>query len=231
MSITIYTDGSSRGNPGRGGWGCVVSTQDSVTELGGREDHTTNNRMELTAAIHGLTATLGATEPVTVYSDSKYVIQGITVWVFGWQKNGWITAGKKEVENRDLWERLVEVTKGRLIEWRYIKGHAGHAGNERCDVIATSCADAESINLYVGSRKLYPIDLDAQSASLQTTGNKQKKSSGVKAYSYLSLVDGVLVKHATWTECEARVKGVRGARFKKSIHKDDEASIIKEWGI
>ena len=235
MSITIFTDGSSRGNPGRGGWAAVIRTSSHVFEIGGREDHTTNNRMELLAAIEALSAViekkLGA-EKILVQSDSKYVIQGITSWVFGWKKNGWITAGKKEVGNRDLWEKLSGLTIGADIEWKYVAGHAGHPGNERCDEIATSCADKVVVDLYAGARDNYPIDLDAAPAAGALAAKaKKKSSSSVKAYSYLSLVDGVLQIHKTWAECEARVKGVRGARFKKSIHAADEAEIRKGWGV
>ena len=233
MSITIFTDGSSRGNPGPGGWASIIRTETQAFELGGREDHTTNNRMELLAAIEALSflvqKKLGVKD-IVVQSDSKYVIQGITSWVFGWKKNGWITAGKKEVGNRDFWERLSGLTVGLGIEWKYVEGHAGHPGNERCDEIATQCADNVSVDLYKGARDSYPIDLDAlPTAGAQATKAK-KKSSSVKAFSYLSLVDGNFQIHKTWAECESRVKGVRGARFKKSISKADEDAIRKEWG-
>lgn len=240
MSITIFTDGSSRGNPGPGGWAAIIRTEKDVFELGGREDHTTNNRMELMAAIEALACVVSkklAGGPVLVQSDSKYVIQGITSWVFGWKRNGWITAGKKEVGNRDLWEKLSALTtsvSGQVgaIEWKYVEGHAGHPGNERCDEIATSCADKNPVDLYVGARDRYPIDLDAApAAGAKAARAKKKSSSSIKAYSYLSLVDGVLEIHKTWSECEARVKGVRGAKFKKSGSESDEKSIIQEWGI
>ena len=230
MAITIFTDGSSRGNPGPGGWGAIIRTDDEVVELGGREEHTTNNRMELSAAINALAyvdENGGVTgESIVVRSDSKYVIQGITEWVSGWQRNGWKTAGKKDVGNRDLWEALHLVSKGLSIEWKYVEGHAGHSGNERCDEIATAFADKTSPHLYKGSKKLYTIDLDATSVVKKT-----KKSSGGVAHSYLSLVDGILEIHKTWAECEARVKGVRGAKFKKSMSAEDERDIIKNWGL
>ncbi len=228
MAITIFTDGSSRGNPGPGGWGAIIRGDKDVRELGGREDHTTNNRMELMAAIEALRAAkaLGAGSGIVLQSDSKYVIQGITKWVFGWQKNGWVTAGKKEVGNRDLWEALHAASAGLSIEWKYVEGHAGHPGNERCDEIATSFADKAAIDLYSGPRERYPVDLDAAPAPQAAA---KKKSSSAKAYSYLSLVDGALETHKTWAECEARVKGVRGARFKKSVSPEDERAIIKDW--
>lgn len=229
MAITIFTDGSSRGNPGPGGWAAIIRTGKEVFELGGREDHTTNNRMELAAAINAL-AYVDENDvegDILLQSDSKYVIKGITEWVKGWQRNGWKTAGKKDVENRDLWEALYLVATGLVIEWKYVEGHAGHPGNERCDEIATSFADKAEITLYKGPRGKYPVDLDA--APSPSVAAKKKKSSGVPAYSYLSYVDSVLNIDKTWKECESRVKGVRGAKFKKSTSAEDEKSIIKEW--
>lgn len=228
--ITIFTDGSSRGNPGPGGWGAIVRTETDVIELGGGDDHTTNNRMEIAAATNAL-AHVDENKlegGIILQTDSKYLINGITSWVSGWQRNGWKTAAKKDVENRDLWEALHAVASGLTIEWKYVQGHAGHPGNERCDEIATAFADGRDPHLYRGPKKLYTIDLDAE----PTAGAPRKKSSSsVKAYSYLSLVDGILETHKTWAECEARVKGVRGAKFKKSTSAQDEQEIIKEWGM
>lgn len=224
MSIIIYTDGSSRGNPGPGGWGVVIVSGTSVRELGGRSDMTTNNRMEMTAALEALRATTGA---VTLHTDSMYLINGVTRWVSGWKKNDWKTATKKDVENKDLWQGLDEAVSGRHITWEKVAGHAGVAGNERCDDIATGFADDIAPHLYVGPLSSYPVDLTA-TASVK---KPSKKSSSAKAYSYLSLVAGVLQKHATWAECEARVKGVKGARFKKAFSPSDEEMIAHEWGI
>ncbi|MDE2116838.1 MAG: ribonuclease HI [Patescibacteria group bacterium] len=230
MSITIFTDGSSRGNPGPGGWGAIIRTADEVTELGGGDDHTTNNRMELSAAINALAFVdeNGLTGGITVQTDSKYLINGITSWVSGWKQNGWKTAAKKDVENRDLWEALHLIASGLPIKWKYVQGHAGHPGNERCDEIATAMADKGDPHLYQGPRTRYTIDLDAEPVAGTV---KKKSSSSAKAYSYLSLVDGVFETHKTWAQCEARVKGVRGARFKKSVSAEDEADIIRSWGL
>ncbi|MBI5134370.1 MAG: ribonuclease HI [Candidatus Taylorbacteria bacterium] len=232
MPITIFTDGSSRGNPGPGGWGAVVRTQSEVRELGGREDHTTNNRMELSAAINALIYVDESIDDseIVLQTDSKYLINGITQWVKGWERNGWKTTAKKDVENRDLWEALSFASKGLSIDWRYVQGHAGHPGNERCDEIATGFADKADVALYHGPKDGYTIDLDAE-PSPTTGASKKKPSSSAKAYSYLSLVDGAFMVHKTWAECEARVKGVRGARFKKSVSPEDERRIKKEWGV
>jgi len=164
MLIKIFTDGSSRGNPGPGGWGTIICNENQVIELGGREDLTTNNRMELMAAISALeyvksTDLSENLDKIEVFSDSKYVITGITEWIVGWRAKGWKTAGKKSVLNRDLWERLSMATEGLPIEWKYVAGHTGHYGNERCDEIATSFADNLKTNLYSGSRGKYTIKI------------------------------------------------------------------------
>ena len=232
MATTIiYTDGSSRGNPGPGGWGAIICTDHEVRELGGREDHTTNNRMELSAAINALIHVdeINLEGEIILQTDSKYVINGITSWVSGWKKNGWKTANKKDVVNKDLWEALSFASSGLSISWKYVEGHAGYPGNERCDEIATSFADKTAINLYHGTVSKYPIDLKAENRP--SVKKSSKKSSNAKAYSYLSLVGGVLQTHTTWTECEARVKGVKGAKFKKTFSALDEDSIAREWGV
>lgn len=158
MKTIIYTDGSSRGNPGPGGWGAIIVTQNTVKELGGRDSLTTNNRMELMGAIEALS--LAPThEPITLYSDSQYVIKGMTEWISGWQKKGWKNSQKKDVLNRDLWERLLSASQGKNISWTYVKGHAENPGNERCDVIATSFADNAPTSLYNGELDLYTIKI------------------------------------------------------------------------
>jgi ribonuclease HI len=138
----FYTDGACVGNPGPGGWGTIVYfTDGSVYEMGGTDGQTTNNRMELQAAIQALKVlrVSGQTEPVTLYTDSEYVKNGITKWVKGWRKKGWKTAQGKEVLNQDLWETLDELNSP-LIEWQYVRGHSGNEGNERCDAIARAFA-------------------------------------------------------------------------------------------
>lgn len=156
--ITIYTDGSSRGNPGPGGWGAIVMDDVRVVELGGRENLTTNNRMELMGAIKALeyAGTL-SDAPFEVHTDSEYVMKGITQWIKGWQMRGWRTAAKKPVLNQDLWQKLVLVTDGKEINWKYVPGHAGHEFNERCDEIATNFADDTAVTLYNGSRSKYKV--------------------------------------------------------------------------
>lgn len=154
--ITIYTDGAARGNPGPGGWGAIVMDEARVMELGGAEEHTTNNRMELMAAIEALTfADTLVPEEIELYTDSEYVMKGMTEWVESWQKRGWRTASKKPVLNQDLWQRLILAADGKIIAWKYVAGHNGHEYNERCDEIATGMADGLSLTLYNGSRSGY----------------------------------------------------------------------------
>jgi ribonuclease HI len=169
MKITIYTDGSSRGNPGPGGWATIIITDTEVVELGGGETNTTNNRMELMGAIVGLKEIQNdkKTEAVEICTDSEYVKKGMTEWIDGWIKKGWKTSTKKAVLNQDLWE-ILKKEEDRLkhdgvkIIWTYVRAHVGIALNERADTIATSSADAYAsstashLQLYRGSKSDYP---------------------------------------------------------------------------
>lgn len=137
MTVEIFTDGACSGNPGPGGWGAILRYGDAEKELSGGEPETTNNRMELMACIAALEALTRPTE-VTLTSDSKYVLDGIKSWMPNWKRNGWKTAAKKPVKNVDLWQRLDAATAGHTISWKWIKGHAGHAENERADELARS---------------------------------------------------------------------------------------------
>lgn len=140
MKIEIFADGACRGNPGPGGWGVFLCYQQYEKELYGAAAETTNNRMELTAAIQAL-QTLKQPSEVILTTDSKYVITGITQWVINWQKNNWKTADKKPVKNVDLWEQLVVATSQHKINWQWVKGHSGHVGNERADALANKAID------------------------------------------------------------------------------------------
>ena len=133
--VIIHTDGACSGNPGPGGWGAILQSGDHTKELKGGEAHTTNNRMELMAAISALEA-LKKPCRVDLHTDSQYVQNGISGWIKGWKKNGWRTADKKPVKNAELWQRLDEARRIHDIDWRWIKGHAGHAENERADELA-----------------------------------------------------------------------------------------------
>ena len=246
--ITIFTDGASRGNPGPGGWGAiiVIPNEDNrnlnikkfkVAELGGREEHTTNNRMELTAALEALSflssyKLKAISCKLVIYSDSSYVVSGITKWVYSWERRNWLTATKKPVLNKDLWEKLLGLVRGRGVEWKVVGGHVGVAGNERADEIATVHASGLSPKLYDGPLDGYPIKKIID-VSVARGRDEEKKSSKAraraKAYSYVSLVHGVVEKHKTWSECESRIKGQSGARFKKAVSVEEEARLVREW--
>ncbi|MEW9854142.1 ribonuclease HI [Novosphingobium sp. M1R2S20] len=137
--IEIFTDGACKGNPGPGGWGAILRMGRHEKELSGSDPQTTNNRMEMTAVIRALNA---LTEPceVTVYTDSRYVIDGMTKWIQGWQKKGWINASKQPVRNADLWHDLIEACRRHAIAWEWVRGHNGHVENERADKLASDAA-------------------------------------------------------------------------------------------
>jgi ribonuclease HI len=143
--VIIHTDGACKGNPGPGGWGALLQFGDKWRALKGGERQTTNNRMELTAAIRALEA---LREPcqVTLYTDSSYVMQGLTQWLPGWKARGWRTADRKPVKNQDLWQALDAAAARHRIDWRWIKGHSGDAGNEAADRLANEgCAEAQAV--------------------------------------------------------------------------------------
>ncbi|WP_120717476.1 ribonuclease HI [Tsuneonella amylolytica] len=140
--VDIFTDGACKGNPGPGGWGALLRMGSHEKELSGGEADTTNNRMELTAAIRALEALIEPCE-IRLHSDSKYVLDGITKWVHGWQRNGWKNASKQPVRNADLWHELIAAARPHTVEWIWVKGHSGHAENERVDALA--CAAAEAV--------------------------------------------------------------------------------------
>ncbi len=140
QTVVIYTDGGCRGNPGPGGWGAILQFGDHEKEMYGFEAETTNNRMELTAAIKALEV-LNRSCHVELTTDSQYVRQGITEWLEAWKARGWKTASKKPVKNKDLWQQLDEAVQRHSINWHWIKGHSGHEGNERADQLANRAMD------------------------------------------------------------------------------------------
>ena len=139
--VEIFTDGACRGNPGPGGWAALLRTARKERELSGGEALTTNNRMELTAAIRALEA-LKKPCRVALHTDSQYVRDGITKWIHGWQRNGWRTADKKPVKNAELWQELLDAAAPHRVEWHWVKGHSGHPENDRVDALACTEADA-----------------------------------------------------------------------------------------
>ena len=139
--VTIYTDGACRGNPGPGGWGALIKFDSMEKEIFGGKNDTTNNQMELLAAIESL-ATLKEPCSVELFTDSKYVMDGITQWIKKWKKNNWKTAAKKEVKNKELWQKLDYLISKHQVQWHWVKGHSGDAGNEAADLLANKGIDS-----------------------------------------------------------------------------------------
>ncbi len=238
-SIVIYTDGACLGNPGPGGWGAIVRLADgTVVELGGGESSTTNNRMELVACLEGIryARSKGVTkEPVEVLADSKYVLEGISKWIHGWKQKNWITKNSEEVKNRDLWEALDRSAGEMNITWTHVEGHAGIPGNERCDEISVQFAEGSEPYLYDGPATEYSIDLNQREPNPAKLKAKQNRKSSSKPKGpgtfYLSYVGGKVYRDPTWPLCEARVKGHRGAKYKKCGSADEEREILTSWGV
>jgi ribonuclease HI len=235
--IVVFTDGAAKRNPGPGGWGVVIVTPDGhVTELGGGAPLTTNNKMELTGAIRALARLAGTPGRLAIHTDSTYVIQGIEQWVHNWRRRGWKTATGGDVLNRELWEELSDLTAARpprSISWHYVRGHIGIPGNERVDAIADGFAVHGQVALYDGPLAGYGIAVldipdDTKVPARSKTSAGAAKAKG-PAFSYLSVVDGKPMRHSTWADCEQRVKGRSGARFKKALNEADQAAILRSW--
>jgi ribonuclease HI len=248
MPLVIFADGASSGNPGPGGWGAVIIDESrQVRELGGSERTSTNNRMELKAVHESLVKirmeSLAGAE-VHIYTDSTYVIKGITQWIHGWRRTGWKTAEGKDVVNRELWEAIaseLHALANRKFQWLFVPGHAGIAGNERVDEIAVLMRQNLEPALFSGDFAHYgvtdilniPPKAELERLLAERDKNKKPSSStgqGKNAY-YLSFVAGSLEKHKTWPECEARVKGRSGAKFKKVSSSEEEKDVLKSWGV
>ncbi len=233
----VFTDGASSGNPGPGGWGAIaVSPQGSVHEIGGSETPTTNNRMELMAAIEVLRRIDDGGAPIEIYTDSTYVIRGITQWIWAWKKKGWISAEGKPVANVELWQKLSAATAQRAIRWNHVRGHCGIAGNERADEIAVQFSKGGRPVLFEGPLENYSVSiLDfSKNTSADSTGHassSKKRGSSKKPFSYLSCINNQPQRHKTWGDCEKRVQGRSGARFKKAMSQSEEAEILRSWGF
>ncbi len=240
--LYLFSDGACQNNPGRGGWGSLILDSDGlVTEIGGFENLTTNNKMELRAICEGLSFVLKSIrnkKDLHVYTDSKYVVEGVNKWLPAWVKSGWITAAKKEVQNQELWKRLLsllaDLKEERKIFFHHVPAHVGLVLNERVDKIASTCAEKEKNYFYEKELINYPYK-----ESLKTLGSDIEKAKGLKsklsehkkkiAFSYVSLVEGKVETHKTWADCEARVKGAAFARFKKASSKEEEEEIIRNF--
>lgn len=234
--IIIFADGACLGNPGPGAAASIVADSKHVVELGYFESTTTNNRMEIFAVLQALGYLLKHEDhsaDISVYCDSKYVLNGVQSWIRGWKSKGWRTAEGGDVKNKDLWLSIDELhsklSKLHTFSWNYVPGHSGVPGNERCDEIATQLASGQELFLYEGSRSEYPTDLSELSPS-----KAKKKSNPVRTTAstyYVSLLGGSVHRDKTWKECEARVKGARGAKFKKVNSEVEELEVLKSWGV
>jgi ribonuclease HI len=242
MSITVYTDGASRGNPGRGGWGAsIISAEGKVFELGGREAETTNNRMEM-SAVRGALSFIEErklTGDIVIHTDSAYVLNGITMWMYGWEKNNWKTKTGEPVLNQDIWQVLLalmfRLKKTHRVELVKVKGHSGIVGNERVDTIATAYADGVPTVLFTGSEADYVKMMGGAVKDKKAEGARpaklavRKSASSKKAFAYVSLVDGEFFSDKTWEDCKVRVTGVGGVKYKKVFSAEELSAVQKEW--
>ena len=234
--ILLFADGACSGNPGPGGWGVIVATPDGmVREYGGHLRETTNNQMELLAVIRGLESLRTTAGDIDVLTDSVYVIRGITQWIWAWRKRDWKTAAGGDVANVDLWKELsaqvlVRKPLGK-VAWKYVRGHVGIPGNERVDQIAVAFSKGARISLYIGPLLRYDHAIHDLPENTDVPEAKAPQGPKAAVHSYLSVVNGVAMRHRTWPECEARVKGRPGAKFKKTASAEDEARILSDWGV
>ena len=251
----IFTDGACSGNPGPGGWAFLVRdlAAERVVECGGYRPQTTNNQMELEAvcqALQWIRKHASEAGPITVFSDSSYVIQGITQWIHGWKKNNWVKKDQSLVLNREYWERLSELNDsfgGSELEYRHVRAHGSNEANNRVDEIAVGFSTLQEVTLYDGADDVYSVDLSGSveevlKASSTTAGGSGsskkslvassagKRSASGPAY-YLSYVDGRLLRHTSWPDCELAVKGKKNAKFKKIKNPAEESDLLTGWGL
>jgi ribonuclease HI len=191
--------------------------------------------MELMGVIRALEFLKSTSGEVDICTDSTYVIRGITQWVWGWRKRDWKTAEGGEVANAELWKRLFALVAGRKelgkIEWKYVRGHSGVPGNERVDEIAVSFTKGQRLQLYSGPLLKYDIAVYDVPDDTELPPERPRNEPKPKAYSYLSLIGSTAERHSDWADCERRVKGRSGAKFKKAMSPEDEARILADWGV
>jgi ribonuclease HI len=223
--LIVYTDGGCIGNPGPGGWAAVLVRGGQVEELGGAVPETTNNRMEMRAAIEGLRHRRGG-ERARVVTDSRYLHEGITRWIHGWKRRGWKKADGNPVLNRDLWQELDALVGGAPapVTWEHVRGHRGHPFNERCDVIANGFARGTPPELRRGDGAWI-------TGSAAPAARSIGLPPGVRLPFYLSCQGGELRLHADWADCEAWVKRARGVRYRKVRSAAELGSTLAAWGI
>lgn len=229
--IIVYVDGAASGNPGPGGWGALIQADNEVTELGGSENGVTNNQMELRATLAALEFLRGKPGHICMYSDSAYVIQGMTSWHQNWEARGWRTVDDQPLANSELWKAIVFEARERSepIQWNHVPGHAGIPGNDRADEIAVAYSRGANPKLHRLASDVYPYKLEMPVPDARKLSDKKRKKA--PAYSYLSLVNGRVERHSDWETCENRVRGVSGAKFQKTLNAKDEEEILKSWGV
>ncbi|MBI5444826.1 MAG: ribonuclease HI [Deltaproteobacteria bacterium] len=238
--LIVYTDGACSGNPGPGGWAAVLVRGPERMEIGGREAATTNNRMEMRAAIEGLRHARPG-ERVHVVTDSRYLHDGISKWIHGWKRRGWTKADGGDVLNREVWEELdrLVATPGLRVSWEHVRGHAGHVMNERCDEIATAFARGEHPPLHVSGSswaagEAVRRSVDRRSGEPPATGSPapgERPPTPAFYPAYVSLVGGRVAVHRTWPECEARVLHVSGARHRRVRTPREYGEALRAWGM
>jgi ribonuclease HI len=225
-----YTDGSCLGNPGPGGWGVrILHPDDTVYEFGAAEAATTNNRMELQAVIATLEH-LGQ-QSLTIYTDSRYVIDGITKWLPGWRRRGWQTATGTAVKNQVLWQHLAQLLHAD-VRWQHVRGHSGDPNNERVDEIARTFASGAAPRLFRG-QKGSPDDpvLDSVRAMPAAPPRRRQSRYQNTRSRYVSIVHGAVNVDADWPSCAARVRGVSGAHYKKIRTPEELADFCAQHGV
>ena len=235
-TLTIYTDGASRGNPGPGGWGAIILVDGYAMEIAGAAKKATNNQMELEAVISVLSDSGAKAHkgPIVVHSDSAYVINGLTSWMYGWEKKGWVTMAKTPVENKAMWQKALVLAKeyGDRLTFTKVSGHAGDLYNERCDELAVAAALGKKETHFQGSQKDYDVFLKEIGTTAKKAAPKKKKSTTTgPAYAYVSIVGGKVYSDKTWAACEARVKGKKGAKYKKVFSKAEETSLVQDYTL
>jgi ribonuclease HI len=233
--LTIYTDGASRGNPGKGGWAAILMTDKEAVEIAGRKDNATNNQMELEAVIQSLTLATKKYKgyAIVLHADSAYVLNGINSWLDGWVRNNWITVTtKKPVENKAQWQTLLKLRDalGRNLHLVKVAGHSGHDFNDRCDELAVAAALDKKQTLFKGKYTQYIGYLadNPPKSPAKKPGASSKKQA---AYSYVSLVGGKVHVDKTWAACEKRVKGAKGAKYKKVFSKAEETDLVQDYTL
>ena len=219
----VFTDGASRGNPGPSGWGAVVATESRVVELGGGKSKGTNNEAEVAAIVaavswlHNQAADIAGVE---IHSDSTYAISGASQWIHGWKRREWKTKQGEEISNKALWQHWLTVSQKVTfdISFKKVKGHASVPGNERADGIATAFADGSEPELFDGDRSDYDVSLDPTPQYLENSPL------------YFSNIDGEVMSHESWPDCQARVSG-ESAQYKKVRTVAERDELLADWGV